>query len=106
MTHCEKNMFEHIIQNHSLRDMIVMPVPTLFPPATDRAAWEGLPLKKRSALRRLAADWKGKAYPSLLASRFMAFGRAGDRVAYETPYFNRRRKLCAAVLGACEAGGT
>ncbi|MBR3274026.1 MAG: heparinase II/III family protein [Clostridia bacterium] len=99
-------MFEHIIQNHSLRDMIVMPVPTLFPPATDRAAWEGLPLKKRSALRRLAADWKGKAYPSLLASRFMAFGRAGDRVAYETPYFNRRRKLCAAVLGACEGGGT
>ena len=34
----------------------------------------------------------------------MAFGRAGDRVRYETPYFARRRKLCAAVLGACANG--
>ena len=97
-------MFEEIIRNHSIRGMLdACPVP-LFPPAADRAAWEGLSAQKRSALRRLAESWRGEAYPPLLASQFMAFGRAGDRVRYETPYFTRRRKLCAAVLGACATG--
>lgn len=99
-------MFEQIIQNHSLRGMIAVPVAPLFPPALDRPAWAGLPLNRREEIRRLAAAWKGEPYPTLLASRFMAFGRVGDRVAYETPYFARRRKLCAAVLGACVNGET
>jgi len=99
-------MFEESIRNHSIRGMLnACPAP-LFPPVTDRAAWEGLPAEKRQALRRLADSWRGGAYPPLLASQFMAFGRAGDRVRYETPYFTRRRKLCAAVLGACVTGST
>ena len=97
-------MFEKIIDSHSIGDMIAIPVAPLFPPATDRGAWEGLPSHKRQALRRLADDWRGAEYPPLLASQFMAFGRTGSRTAYETPYFRRRRKLCAAALGACESG--
>lgn len=97
-------MFEQIIQNHSLRDMIAAPVAPLFPPASDHAAWAGLPANRRGEIRRLAEAWKGEPYPTLLASQFMAFGRAGDRVRWETPYFARRRKLCAAVLGACVNG--
>ena len=89
-----------------MKDMLdACPVP-LFPPADNRGAWEGLSARKREALRRLADSWRDEDYPTLLASQFMAFGRAGDRVRYETPYFARRRKLCAAVLGACLTGDT
>ena len=94
-------MFEQIIKNHSLQDMIAVPVAPLFPSATDRPAWEGLPANRREEIRRLAAAWKGEPYPALLASQFMAFGRVGDRVRWEAPYFARRRKLCAAALGSC-----
>ena len=97
-------MFAEYIAAHPLRELIEVPVAPLFPPAADRGAWDGLPAVKREALRKLAAAWHEKDYPPLLASQFMAFGRAGNRVAYETPYFMRRRKLCAAVLGACAQG--
>lgn len=97
-------MFEEYIKRHRIVDLIEMPVRPLFPPASDRAAWEGLSAGRREAIRLLAGAWAGEAYPPLLASQFMAFGRAGDRVTYETPYFARRRKLCAAALGACERG--
>ena len=97
-------MFAEIIKNHCLRNMIAVPVAPLFPPAADRLAWEGLSAEKRSALRRMAEAWRAVAYPPLLASQFMAFGREGNRARYEAPYFERRRKLCAAVLGACERG--
>jgi len=97
-------MFEQFIKNHSLKNMIAVPVGPLFPPASDRVAWAGLSVDKRTALKRLAERYQTVEYPPLLASQFMAFGRAGDRVSYETPYFARRRKLCAAVLGACLTG--
>jgi hypothetical protein len=99
-------MFEEIIRKHSIRDMLAACTAPLFPPAVDRGAWERLPEEKRAALLRLAESWKNVPYPCLLASRFMAFGRAGDRLAWETPYFTRRRKLCAAVLGACATGNS
>lgn len=99
-------MFEEIIGNHSIRDMLDARPAALFPPAADRGAWEGLSAQKREALGRLAESWRGEAYAPLLASQFMAFGRTGDRARYEKPYFARRRKLCAAVLGACATGAT
>ena len=94
-------MFEGIIENHALLGLIAAPVAPLFPPASDRDAWAGLSAQKRAAVRRLAAAWKGEPYPALLASQYMAFARSGDRVAFEGPYFARRRKLCAAALGCC-----
>ena len=66
---CENSMFEKIIDSHSMGDMIAEPVAPMFPPATDRGAWEGLPSHKREALRRLAAHWRGVEYPTLLASQ-------------------------------------
>ena len=38
------------------------------------------------------------------ATGFLAFVREGSRKADEDPYFFRRRKLCAAVLGYCADG--
>ena len=75
-----------------------------FPKAGDRAAWDALPGDCRAALARLAEDYRAVEYPVLKASQFMAFGRAGDRRAWEEPYFLRRRKLCAALLGICVSG--
>lgn len=82
----------------------VKPFRCPFPKANDRAAWDALPGENRAALRRLAEDYRAMEYPVLMASQFMAFGRAGDRLQWEGPYFLRRRKLCAALLGICESG--
>lgn len=82
----------------------VKPFRCPFPKANDRAAWDALPGENRAALRRLAEDYRAMEYPVLMASQFMAFGRAGDRLQWEDPYFLRRRKLCAALLGICESG--
>lgn len=69
-----------------------------FPPVTDRASWDALP--QRAEL----ISWGNQAlngYPMLTATQFMAFVRTGDRQAYETPYFQRRKKLMGAVLAEC-----
>jgi hypothetical protein len=46
-----------------------------------------------------------KPWPLLTASSYMAFARTGDRAAWEGPYFERRRKLIAALLDALYFGG-
>ena len=99
-------MFAEYLRSHPLNKWITAPPLPLFPPARDRAAWSALPAESREALRRLAAEYRGADYPALTARQFMAFARAGDRVVYEAPYFLRRRKLCAALLGICSDGDT
>lgn len=95
-------MFERIIEDGA--PLIARAPRCPFPMARDRAAWEALPEAQRAALRRLAAAYRDVEYPLLTARRFMAFGRAGDRLAWEKPYFLRRRKLCAALLSLCVDG--
>ena len=97
-------MFNEFLQAHPLRTLIAERPACPFPPARDRAAWEGLSAARISALRSLAARYHGAEYPLLTARQFMAFGRTGDRAAYETPYFLRRRKLIAALLEICATG--
>ena len=75
-----------------------------FPPAGDRAAWEGLPPARREALRALADRFRAEPYAPLTARQYMAFARTGERTAMEAPYFQRRRKLAAAALGICATG--
>jgi len=97
-------MFEAFLREHPLEGLLeALPGP-LFPPASDREAWEGLDPSRREAIRRLAEEYGSGEYPVLKASQFMDFGRRGDRKAWEEPYFQRRRKLCAALLGACVDG--
>lgn len=75
-----------------------------FPSMDDRAAWEAIPTPLREELAALVASYRGRPYPVLRATDFMAFVRNGSRKAYEDPYFARRRKLSAAMLGCCLSG--
>ena len=94
-------MFEAYLKSHPLSERIRTVPGPLFPGMRYREAWEALPRDSREALRRLASEYRNVDYPPLTARQFMAFTRDGDRAAFEGPYFLRRRKLCAAMLGAC-----
>ena len=94
-------MFTDYLRNHSLRREIAFPVACPFPAAADRGAWEGLDGADRAELAALAAKYRETPYPLLTAGQYMAFARTGSRVAWEKPYFERRRKLIAALLGYC-----
>ena len=61
------------------------------PPASDRAAWEALPDATRTRLIENGEYFAGKPVPALPFSAWLAFGRTGDRVTFEYPYFLRRR---------------
>lgn len=97
-------MFVEYLREHPLKTLIGELPSCPFPSIDDREAWEALPEPRRASLRALAAGWRGVDYPLLRASQYMAFDWRGDRVAWERPYFDRRRKLIAAALGACIDG--
>ena len=94
-------MLERYFAAHPLTEVRYAPQ---FPPMTDRAAWEAVPLADRAALIACAEDWHNKPWPMLTAGMFAAFVRTGSRRDCENPYFDRRRKLCSAVLHACLTG--
>ena len=100
-------MFTEFLKNHPMEDLLRGGTRTLYPPAADRQAWDGVPLVYRDEISRMAEEYARTPYPPRTAAGFLAFARTGDRQADEKPYFFRRRKLCAAVLNACvspEAG--
>ncbi len=72
-----------------------------YPGSEDRAAWESLPAEYRREIAEYAEKYAGVPYPARPASAFLAFVREGNRTKDETPYFERRRKLCWAVLDGC-----
>jgi len=77
-----------------------------FPPAADRAAWEGLlrhPLNRlrRDELIARAGELLGREQQVLPASGFSDFVRSGDRKNYEDAYYARRRDLAIHVLSTC-----
>ena len=76
--------------------------PVLYPPYTDRTAWEDLPG---------AARWKAAgqaalqdALPQLPLSLWLRFTQSGDRAAWEHAYFARRRTLCALTMAEAVTG--
>ncbi|OUP05120.1 heparinase [Anaerofilum sp. An201] len=74
------------------------------PPASDRAAWQALPDATRARLIENGEYFAGKPVPALPFSAWLAFGRTGDRVTFEYPYFLRRRMLCHLVMAECCEG--
>ena len=77
-----------------------------FPPAADRAAWDGLhasPLHRQrtAALTVRAEALCGQPWPALPATLYMEFARVGNRQNFETPYFQRRQRLSTLVLAEC-----
>lgn len=70
-----------------------------FAPSTWNRSSARLEAQIASARRHLASPW-----PSLTVNEYLRHFRDGDRSGYETPYFQRRRRLGAAAL-ACAASG-
>jgi hypothetical protein len=86
---------DHLVSRGQLRP---------YPPARDRAAWEGLPATQRQELlergeRALDATW-----PALPASLFLKYARTGNRQVYESCSFPRRDILTSLVLAECVEG--
>lgn len=94
-------MLTAFLQEHPMRELLKGGARLLYPSADDRRAWEEMPEEYRREIRELAGIYAGISYPIRSASGFLAFVRTGDRQADETPFFTRRRKLCAAVLNCC-----
>ena len=72
-----------------------------FPKAEDRKAWEALPAHLRGLLISQGEQYLHYDYPVLRATDFMAFGRTGNRISYEEPYFAGRYALNSLVLAEC-----
>ncbi|MBQ7137870.1 MAG: heparinase II/III family protein, partial [Clostridia bacterium] len=77
-----------------------------FPVFTDRTAWEQVAPADREALIAYAESWHGKPWPVITAGMYASFVRTGSRRDCENPYFERRRRLCSAVLHVCLTGET
>jgi Heparinase II/III-like protein len=72
-----------------------------YPRATEREGWMQVPEDLRSAMVKRAEMWKGKEWPSLLATTALDFKRNGNRTRYESAQFGRRQRLIDLVLGEC-----
>jgi hypothetical protein len=75
-----------------------------YPRATEREAWMQVPADLRAAMVKRADVWKGKEWPSLLATTALDFKRNGNRTRYESAQFGRRHRLVDLVLGECAMG--
>ena len=94
-------MLTEFLQTHPMQELLKGGTRTLYPPASDRPAWEAVPEEYRREILNLAEEYARIPYPLRSASGFLAFVRTGDRQADERSYFTRRRKLCAAALTCC-----
>lgn len=74
---------------------------TLYPPITDRTAWEGLDAEWKKETVRIGERYLQFDYPPLTAVDFMDFTRTGNRVRYEDKCFSKRHALNALVLAEC-----
>ena len=74
---------------------------SLYPRASDRAAWESLDAQWKEETIRQGEGYLNYDYPSLSATDFMAFSRTGNRVLYEDKTFGKRYALSALVLAEC-----
>lgn len=77
-----------------------------FPVAADRQAWEALfendlNLLRKDFIMTKAEQLLDKEWPLLPVSLYMEFILNGNRKRYETPYFERRRRLATFVMAEC-----
>ena len=94
-------MFERYFAARPLGEVRYAPQ---FPVFADRAAWENIVPVDRAALLAYAERCREKPWPLLTAGMYAAFVRTGSRRDCENPYFERRRRLCSAVLHVCLTG--
>lgn len=75
-----------------------------FPPAAQRADWEGLPQDVRGPFIEAGEERLQTPWPHLPATLFLEFKRNGNRSRYEKWYFERRKILHDLVLAECIEG--
>ncbi len=97
-------MFMESLSVRPMKQLLSAGPVRLFPALRDRSAWEGLPEVRKRSIREAAEKYKAMDYPALKATQFLAFYRSSSRIAWEDPYFTRRRKLIATVLDICLRG--
>ncbi len=97
-------MFMEFLSAHSMKKILRSDPVRLFPALRDRSSWDALPEGRKQSIREAAAFYKKMEYPLLKATQFLALSRTGSRIAWEDPYFARRRKLIASVLDVCLRG--
>jgi len=71
------------------------------PQASDREAWAKVPAIMREEILAAAKAQQDAPYTMLTATQFLAYVRSGSRMAFEKPYFARRRMLLTAALAEC-----
>lgn len=91
-------MFREIADHVDLTDLDLFDV---YPPASNRKAWESVPEDYRKRLVEAGEKALGYKFSPIYASDFMEFCRTGNRSRYEEKLFKRRTVLNALVLAEC-----
>jgi len=74
----------------------------LYPSIEDRAAWQAVQTHPAAQLALdLAAEAAGQPVPFLPATLYLDCDRTGNRLNYETPCHERRRRLTAMAIAEC-----
>ncbi len=73
----------------------------VFPDIGKRSFWDGLPLTVRKELIREGEENAEKPIPQLLLSDYTEYSENGNRVHFESRYFERRIMLAALTLAEC-----
>ncbi len=94
-------MFTEDIERYPIHHLMGGCRPCLFPPVSQTGDWEHLGPERREPIRRLAEQYREEPYAQLTAGQYMEFVRSGNRGVMEAPYFQRRKKLIAALMGVC-----
>ena len=72
-----------------------------FPPAKERTAWQGLPLRAKQRFLQAGEAALQTPIAPLPLSLWLDFTHTGRRTPWETAYFSRRARLCALVCAEC-----
>ena len=75
-----------------------------FPRANQREAWEAVPSDARDAILRQGEEFSRQDVPSLPATLYLEYRRAGNRSRYQDAWLERRRMLHGLVLAECVEG--
>ncbi len=75
-------------------------------PPVGAVAWDRIDAASRSGVRVEAEAVLRAAWPDLPRDAWDAFFRSGTRTTFETPYFERRRRLSTLALAAATEAGT
>ena len=99
-----RTIFEDIYNRTG--DDIKLNCPLSVNPASDREFWDGFGEsgKNREPGRVLISEGEKALradYPQMLVSDYREFSLSGNRVRFETKYFERRRMLCDLILAEC-----